>query len=66
MMIDNPDLTSHAIAAAPPLTVTALSICGVQLSDIAIILTIVYTAMLITHFAWTKWIRPIFDDEETG
>jgi hypothetical protein len=43
---------AEAFAAAPPVTVVSISAFGVSLPDIAWIMTIAYTGVLLTHKLW--------------
>lgn len=42
-------LASDAAKAAPPITVTGAAFAGVGLSDVVLVLTIIYTAALLFH-----------------
>ena len=52
------DTLVEASKAAPPVTVGGLSFVGVPLSDILIIITIVYTVLQIVFLLRDKWYIP--------
>lgn len=61
-MSDHQEITAETIAAAvgksvPPVTVAGLTMAGVQLSDIVLILTIVWLCLQIGGFCWDRYKR---------
>jgi hypothetical protein len=47
------------VKAAPPVFVSASSIFGlVHWSDVAYVLTAIYTFLMITQHIWEKWVKP--------
>lgn len=53
-MIHEPQQIAEAVKAAPPFTVAGLALCGVPLQDWVFILTLVYLALQIGYFVFTK------------
>lgn len=41
--------------AAPPASVSIFTLAGVPLSDLVLLLTAIYTVMMILHKAWQMW-----------
>lgn len=58
-----PDLVGDAVKVAPPVIVSAVTLFGYQLSDVAMGLTIIYTALMIVRHVWLYWIRPWLSQE---
>lgn len=56
----NLEITTSAVKAAPPVVVTAASIAGVPVSEVAYALTAIYTLCMLVHFVATKWVIPLF------
>ena len=53
------DTLADGAKLAPPVAVSVTSwISGVNLSNLAYFVTIVYTLLMIGNFIWTKLIRP--------
>lgn len=53
------DTLSDGAKLAPPVAVTVTSwLGGVSLSNLAYLVTIIYTLLMIGNFVWTKLIRP--------
>lgn len=51
-------LGAAAAKISPPAVVAAASVAEMGLQDWVYILTITYTALLITHHVWKNWIKP--------
>lgn len=58
MALNRYELITDAMKATPPVTVVASHIAGVNWSDVAYILTSVYTVIMIVQHVWSKWIKP--------
>jgi hypothetical protein len=54
-------LTAGHVLAAPPIAATALSICGIALSDWVYIIAIISGCVSIAYTAW-KWARDVRAD----
>lgn len=52
------DTLAEASKAAPPVTVGGLTLAGVPLSDVLIIVTIVYTLLQVFFLLRDKWYNP--------
>jgi len=50
------DIAASAVQGGPGIVVSGLSLVGLHLSDVAIVLTIVWTALSIVHLI-AKWNR---------
>jgi hypothetical protein len=50
-----------AAKATPPVAVSVLELSGMNLPDLALVATIVYTLLLIAQHVWSKWCVPIHD-----
>lgn len=57
-MMDEHVKTGDAIAAIPPIAVSASHLVGLTLGEAVQAATLVYTCLLITFFVWDKIIRP--------
>lgn len=58
MSLNKNDIIADIVKASPPLTVVSSHLAGVNWSDIAYILTSIYTAIMIIQHVWSKWIKP--------
>ena len=56
-MVDHQTVVDAA-KIAPPLVITTTTFFGYEWSTISYILASIYTALMIVHFVWAKWIRP--------
>jgi len=62
MIVDNvKEYVADAAKLSPPVTVVGSHLAGVNWSDVAYILTSIYTAVLIAQHLWFKWIKPWYD-----
>ncbi len=52
------EIVSDGLKVAPPVAVSAAGMAGMPLSDIAYLLTAIYTLVMLIHFVVTKWIHP--------
>ena len=52
------ELVIDAIKVSPPVAVISSHIAGINWSDVAYILTSIYTALMIGQHVWSKWIKP--------
>lgn len=50
-------IIADTLKATPPVGVSALSVCGLGLSDLVLILTGVYTVLMIFFLIRDKWWR---------
>jgi hypothetical protein len=53
------EMVSDGLKVAPPVAVSAASMAGMPLSDVAYLLTAIYTACMLIHFIATKWLIPL-------
>lgn len=51
------EIAGEITKAAPPVSITGLTLAGVQLSDWVLILTALYTILQIGWFVYSKFIR---------
>jgi hypothetical protein len=51
------EMVTEGLKAAPPVTVTGLALGGIQLSDIVLLLTALYTVLQIFFLIRDKWWR---------
>lgn len=58
-MIHESQQVVEAVKAAPPFTVAGLALCGVPLQDWVFILTLIYLALQIGYFIFSKIIIKI-------
>lgn len=56
-MQDNTDVAVAAAKVAPPAAVSAMAASGINLSDILMVLTIIYTVMQAFFLIRDKWFR---------
>ena len=64
MKQETASVIADSVRAAPPVSVVAVTIAGMTLQDWVYAATLVYTALLITQHIWTKWVLPLWSDEQ--
>ena len=59
------DIVNEAFRLAPPAAVGGLTVAGVTLSDLVLLVTLVYTVLAL-GFMLHKWYRFIFNPRRSG